>query len=77
MIYSISSGFKNSLPRDLLRTLRAAYLDYTIGIVNEVCSNNEKAWIINLEDAETVVIARVMNGELVELAHYKNAGKSR
>ncbi len=69
--YSLANGTEKSLPRDIRHTIKSNYVDYNIGKVTEVNVNNQKAWVVNLQDDENFVIARVLDGGLDEMASYK------
>ena len=68
--YDVRYGTENDLPATVKKTIKSNYVDYSIGKVTEVNVGLDKAWVVNLEDADNLVIARVMDNRLDELAHY-------
>ena len=70
VFYSLANGTEKSLPSDVRRNIKSNYVDYNIGKVTEVNVNNIKAWIINLQDEDNIVIARVIDGDLDEMASF-------
>jgi hypothetical protein len=70
-LYTMKYGTQNELPRDVYRLLKATYIDYTIGVVNEVATPQGQAWIANLQDKDNLIVAKVVNGDLEELHSYK------
>jgi hypothetical protein len=72
MIYAISYGEEQILPIAYRRQIKSRYVDYSIGRVIEINVDDQKVWVINLEDANTIVIARLTEeGILDELEHYQ------
>lgn len=71
LVYSMQVCTKNDLPRAVYRLLKSAYIDYTIGAVTEMTWPRRKAWIVNLEDQNSLVVAQVVDGELEEVHRYK------
>ena len=70
VIYSISYGQESSLPKDVRRTLKSNYIDHRIGSVSEVKAGEHQAWVVNLQDDNELVVARVLEGSLDELQHF-------
>jgi len=77
MYYTIHFGNEKSLPKEERRLVKSNYVDYTIGRVSEVSADGQKAWIVNLQDDNDLVVARVTNGAIDELAHYQTHLKER
>jgi hypothetical protein len=68
--YDARFGTEKDLPADIRRTLKSNYVDYAIGKTTKVNVGPETAWIVNLQDDNNLVIARVMNNQIDEMAHY-------
>lgn len=77
LIYTIRTGTEKDLPPDAHKLIKSNYVDYTIGAVQELDENGIKAWVVNLEDPDNLIIARVTDGRLDELQHYKTHFKRR
>jgi hypothetical protein len=75
--YDVRFGGEKELPADVKRIIKSNYRDYTIGKATEVTIGNQKAWVVNLEDANNLVLARVMDGNLDELSHYNTQAHSK
>jgi hypothetical protein len=71
LLYIIQYVTEKNLPREMRKQLRSAYVDYKIGAVTEVDANDVKAWIVNLQDADNLIVVRVTDGSLDELHRYK------
>jgi hypothetical protein len=71
LVYSMKYGTEKDLPRDARKLLKSTYLDYTINVVTELVTGDSTTWIVNLSDADSLIVARVHNGDLQELQHYK------
>jgi hypothetical protein len=71
LLYYIRYGTEKDLPHDVRRSVKSLYPEHTIGTVSEVDSNNRKAWMVNLEDADNLVVVRVTDSRVEELHHYK------
>ncbi len=69
--YVINKGDEKSLPKDERHLIKAAYVDYNIGKVSEVNAAGTNVWVVNLQDADNLIIARIADNGLDELAHYQ------
>jgi len=74
--YAISFGNEQSLPKEERRNIKSNYVDYNIGRVSEVSALGQKVWVVNLQDADNLVIARSADGALDELEHYQTHAKT-
>lgn len=78
MIYAISYGDEQMLPVAYRRQIKSRYVEYNIGRVCEVSVDGQKVWLINLEDKDHVVIARLTeDGSLDELEYYQKSFKTK
>lgn len=71
MLYCMTYGTQQDLPRDVYRLLKSTYVDYEISTVTEVKTPEAQAWVANLEDKDNLVVAKVVDGQLEEMHHYK------
>jgi hypothetical protein len=71
MLYSLRYGTEKHLPREVRHLVRSTYYDVKIQNVTEVNSNNIRAWIVSMQDADNLVVVRVLDGALDELSRYK------
>ncbi|MCU7548991.1 hypothetical protein OCK74_07675 [Chitinophagaceae bacterium LB-8] len=70
--YAISYGNEENLSKEQKNQIKFSYIDYTISKVSEVSIGSVKAWVINLEDKDNLVIVRLtQDGMLDELEHYQ------
>ncbi len=71
ILYTISYGKENNLPKDVRKTIKSNYIDHNIGTVSEVTSAKRTAWVVNLQDDKELVLARVLDdGSLDEMQHF-------
>jgi len=64
-------GSEKDLPKAERKMIKSNYVDYSIGTATEVNLGSDKhAWVVNLEDTGNLVLVRIMDGRLDELAHY-------
>jgi len=70
-VYSVRSESEKNLPTDARNVIKSNYVDYTIGNVSEVNSEGHNTFIVNLENNDNLIIVRVENGILEEVAHYQ------
>jgi hypothetical protein len=69
--YDLRFGTEKDLPAAERRLIKSNYVAYTIGRATEVnLGNNQQAWIVNVEDADNLVLVRIIDRHLEELAHY-------
>jgi hypothetical protein len=69
--YDIRFGTEKDLPAAERKLIKSNYVDYNIGRAAEVnLGNNQQAWIVNVEDANNLVLVRIVDRHLDELAHY-------
>jgi hypothetical protein len=71
LVFNMRYGTEKDLPRDVRRLVKSTYIDFTIGVVTEVDSDNLKTWVVNLSDNDNLIIATVHDRSLYELHHYK------
>lgn len=69
MIYGITYGSEQDLPKEERHVLKSNYVDYDITSVAEVQADGKRYWICTLQDANNIVITRSNEGALEELQH--------
>lgn len=69
MIYGITYGGEQDLPKEERHVLKSNYVDYDITSVAEVQANGKRYWICTLQDANNIVVTRSDEGVLEELQH--------
>lgn len=73
IIYQISYGHENNLPKEVRRLVKSNYIDFNIVQAINVQEDNRNIWVVNLEDDKKLIIARVEDGGLEEV---QNLNKS-
>jgi hypothetical protein len=73
LIYHISYGSEKNLPAEVRGLVKSAYFDYNITTTIKVEENNRKAWIVNMEDAKSLISVMVENGEMEETQHIQKS----
>ncbi|MBD0294992.1 MAG: hypothetical protein ICV84_07300 [Flavisolibacter sp.] len=75
LLYSVAQASEKQLPKEDRKAIKSNFVDYDITNVAEVYAAGETVWIVNLENAENVVILRVANGTYDVLHKYINGKK--
>jgi len=70
LVYQISYGHENNLPKEVRRLVKSNYIDFNIVQTINVQENNRNIWVINLEDNDKLIIARVEDGALEEVSNF-------
>ena len=70
MLYALSFGSEESLPAAVRRIVKSNYVDYAIGRTVKVTADGQTVWLVNVEDANNLVIVRANDQSFDELAHY-------
>lgn len=68
--YDVRFGTEKELPAAVKKVVKSNYIDYDISKATEVNVGNDKAWVVNLENTDNLVIARIIDGRLDEMARY-------
>ena len=71
MIYHIRYGYENNMPDDIYKQVRTAYFEYDITRAIKITEADRLIWVINLEDKNTIIIARIEEGVLEEVSRLK------
>jgi len=67
LVYHISYGYEKNLPTDVRKLVKSSYYDYDITRAIKVTEGNRLIWVVNLEDAKTLVLVRVEQDEMEEV----------
>jgi hypothetical protein len=75
LIYTIYYGSEKDLPRDVRRLVRREYVGFEYNILQaiEVNEDNRNIWVINLSDDKSLITARVEDGIIEEVKHYRRS----
>jgi len=74
LVYQISYGHENNLPKEVRRIVKSNYVDFNIVQAINVKEDNRDIWVVNLEDDTKLIITRIEEGALEEVS---NLDKSR
>src|SRR5262245_5321096 len=69
ILYTISYGTEKNLPGDVRRLVRTNYYDLDVVYTAEVNSLGKTAWVTKLEDANSIIVVKVVDGEIEETEH--------
>lgn len=72
LIYHVSYGLEKHLPAPIRNMVKAQYSQFQITRTFNVNQDSRDIWLINLENPQTVILTRVEDDELREVARYKN-----
>jgi hypothetical protein len=73
LVYHITYGTEKNLPADIRQQVRSVYYDYTISKALSIREANRVIWVLNLEDAKSMLVVRVEEGEMEEAKRYKKS----
>ena len=73
LIYQISYGHENNLPKEIRKLVKSNYVDYNIMQAINVKEDNRDIWVVNLEDDKKLIIARVEDDGLEEVGNYNKS----
>jgi hypothetical protein len=72
-VYHISFGHEKNMPEDVRDAVKSVYYNYEITRAIKVTDGHRLAWIVNLENAKHLVLARTENGEVEEIQRLKKS----
>ncbi len=72
-VYTISYGSEKHLPADVRKLVKINYFDCEITHAIEVNTLGKTAWVIKLEDANSLIVVKVVDGEMEETEHFRRA----
>ena len=73
IIYHISYGHENDLPKEVRRLVKSNYVDFNIVQAINVQEDNRDIWVVSLEDDKKLIMARVEDGALEEVSNMDKA----
>ncbi|MBS1574549.1 MAG: hypothetical protein JST09_04525 [Bacteroidetes bacterium] len=68
---TIRTYTEENLPKDIRHLVKSTYYDYTIFLVQEVSVGDKTAFLVKIEDANTLKTIRVIDGEMDEYESYR------
>jgi hypothetical protein len=71
MVYSVTKGSASILPREVTTLLREAYPCYDIATATKAVSLGTTAWVADLKRPNSLVVVKVIDGEIVETTAYR------
>lgn len=72
LVYHVGYGYEKNLPSDIKKMVSSNYKDYDVNRVFDVYQDNRKMWIVNLLNSNSIITARIENGDLQEISRIKN-----
>ena len=72
-VYHISFGHEKNMPEDVKDAVKAVYYNYEITRAIKVTDGKRLIWVVNLENAKHLVLARTENGEVEEVQRLKKS----
>lgn len=73
-VYDVGYGYEKDLPSDLKKMVSSVYKDHDITRVFDVKQDMRQVWIVNLQNDEKFVTARIENGEMREISRLIGEG---
>ncbi len=73
LLYHIAYGSESNLPAELRKQVKSAYVDFNITKAIKVEEDDRTIWVVNLEDANNLILVRLENGELEEVKNLKKS----
>lgn len=71
MLYSVTKGSSSILPAEVADLLQEVYPCYTITTVSKAVSQGTTAWIANLQQHNSLLVVKVIDGDIVETTRYR------
>jgi hypothetical protein len=68
--YDISYGYENNISEEMRKKIQGAYGEYDITRVANVKEAGRNIWVINLENPKHLVLVRVEDEDMEEVAKY-------
>ena len=70
---TITTYGEDKLPKEIRKQVRSTYYDYSIYLVNEVTVGDKTAYLVSIQDEETIKTIRVMDDEMDVYEDFKKA----
>jgi hypothetical protein len=71
LLYTIAYGTEKHLPNDVRKLVRTNYFDHEMIYTAEVNSLGKTAWVIKLQDPTSLIVVKVVDGEMEETEHFR------
>ena len=62
LVYHMAFGTEKQMPTDIRTIVKSKYFDFTINSTVKITYEEKSAWIVNIEDAENILVVRVVDG---------------
>lgn len=72
MLYSVTKGSGAILPQEVTSILHNVYPCYRIATATKVVSDGITAWIADLKQDNSMLVVKVIDGEIVETNRFRN-----
>jgi hypothetical protein len=72
-VYHISFGHEKNMPEDVKDAVKSVYYNYEITRAIKVTDGKRLIWVVNLENAKHLILARTENGEVEEVQRLKKS----
>lgn len=73
LVYHIVYGIENSLPEEIRHQVKSMYYDYNISRACSIRDVEKTVWILNLEDAKSILEIRVEEDGVAKAKQYRKA----
>ncbi|MHB8205794.1 hypothetical protein [Mucilaginibacter sp.] len=68
LVYLLAFGNEKQMPRDIRTAVKSKYFDYDITSTVKVNIDDKTIWLVNLEDAKQLIMLRVDEDGVVDVA---------
>ena len=75
MVYSVTKGSGSLLPAEVADMLQEVYPCYTIATATKAVSDGTTAWIADLRQHNSLLVVKVIDGDIVETTRYRTNEK--
>lgn len=62
LVYHMAFGTEKQMPTDIRTIVKSKYFDFSINSTVKITYQEKSAWIVNIEDAENILVVRVVDG---------------
>lgn len=62
LVYHMAFGTEKQMPTDIRTIVKSKYFDFAINSTVKITYEEKSAWIVNIEDAENILVVRVVDG---------------
>ena len=73
LIYTITYSTEKQMPANLRKLVKSEYLDYDITMASEIKQDNRDIWVVQLQNTNEIITARIENGELEEVQQFNRS----